>query len=172
MSLSLPLAGGDFFVFSFLRPGMLVIKVEWPLKCNVFRFELCLRSLLLLPLDNEPDDDESDESGGVKNAALCFLLRQVFWYFTCRGMFAHFCCLSFMSSNLYGSLVILSLGSRHAFVVSCGKLSVNKILFYLHFSVSSHLKALKLPLLFTRLWAVRHLWGQGRVLNLDKHILL
>lgn len=37
-------------------------------------------------LDNEPDDDESEESGGVKNAALCFLLRQVFGFFTFKAM--------------------------------------------------------------------------------------
>ena len=41
----------------------------------------------LLKLDNEPDDDESDESGGVKNSALGFLLRQVFGNLTYKAIF-------------------------------------------------------------------------------------
>lgn len=85
-SLSLALVKGDggFFVRDFFRFGTVII-VGCPLERSCLVFCCCgFRSLLLL--DNEPDDDESDESGGVSKTTLCFLLRQVFGYFTYKAI--------------------------------------------------------------------------------------
>lgn len=86
-SLSLGKVEGNFFVLTFFRVGT-VITVGYPFERNTFVRCFVFRSLLLL--DSEPDDDESDESGGVKITSLCFLLRQVFGYFTYKAiMFRH-----------------------------------------------------------------------------------